>query len=176
MKVRYLFFILIFICLQSCENEDFSISGQVLLSSEYDFKNYTIEGFIFESQEFVPYSSTSDIVPDILVDQIRLVDGSLKAGFTSPGNNNGFALVNSFDSFENSMDFYNDYTEADSAMSFSPSTDTLKLYQVWLFKSTDDHYAKIHVKEINTVQELEGQYLNVLLDYYYQQDGTPAFP
>lgn len=176
MKARHLFFLLILMGLQSCENEDSAISGQVLLSSEYDFNNYTIEGFIFESQKFVSYSSTSDIVPDILVDQIRLVDGSLKAGFTSPGNNNGFALVNSFDSFENSMDFYNEYTEADSTMSFTPSTDTLKLYQVWLFKSTDDHYAKIHVKEINSVKDFEGLYLNVLIDYYYQQDGTPVFP
>jgi hypothetical protein len=74
------------------------------------------------------------------------------------------------------MDFFNDFTEVDTTMDFTSSTDTLQQYQVWLFKSKNDNYAKVHIREISTVNAVEGLYLNVLIDYYYQPDGVSAFP
>ncbi|MCF8225826.1 MAG: hypothetical protein K9J30_08095 [Bacteroidales bacterium] len=160
----------------SCAEEEDSKTGQLLISSKFDFIHASVSGYDFSSGEYLPYPGGGE-QPDIILDQFRLLDGSLKPGFTSPGNQHGFALIQEFNNMQASLDFFNnDFTSADTTIQFSTSSDTVKLYQVFLLRTSNDTYVKLHIRSIQMTDDMAGPYLDVLLDYYYQDNGTADFP
>lgn len=165
-----------FLLLYACEPKESKITGQLTLSSKFDFDKGIVSGFHFASQRYVNYPSGGDTKADIVVDQFRLLNGTIKPGFSSPDNNNGFALADQFSSLEESSEFYEDYTQVDTTLNFLPSSDTVRLFQVWILKTSADNYVKLHVRNIQYFEDMSGTYVDVLMDYYYQDDGSSLFP
>lgn len=149
--------------------------GQIILSSAFDFNNYTISGYNFELKSFSPFPSASEMVPDIIVDKYMRVNGDILPGFSSPTNNNGFALVSESGSLAESVEFFDAYSEFDPTLSLSTTTDTIRTYQVWVLKTRQDKYIKLNVRDIRVLNNTAGDYIEVSLDYHYQDDGTPVF-
>ncbi len=175
--MRKIFFILLLVLLASCDppgNDE--NRGQVVLSSAFDFNNSTIYGYNFELKTFTQFPSSLDQVPDIIVDKYTRVNGDILPGFDTPGNNNGFALVSESGSLAESVEFFDAYREFDTGLALSPTTDTVWAYQVWVLKTSQDKFVKLNIRDIRILHNVAGDYTEVSLDYYYQDDGTPVFP
>jgi len=164
---------IVFSCSRLGENE----KGQLFLSSRFDFTLTTITGYNFQSAAYVAYPSADEVLPDIIVDQFRVLDGSIEPGFTSPSNTNGFALAGSFTNLEASRDFFEkELISVDSTLRFEASSDTVKRFQVWILKTSLDNYVKLHVLDITEIEDNVGKYNELTIDFYYQSDGSPSFP
>jgi len=165
------------VCIVSCQKSGGDNRGEILLSSEFDFQSASVYGYNFSAAVKTMYPSSGDPLPDIIADQFRRVDGTIKPGFTSPDNPNGFSLAGAFESLSASMDFYeNELINVDTTVVFSPSSDTVREYQVWVLKTSMNNYVKLHVKETSVVDDPAGEHVEVLMDYYFQPDGTAHFP
>lgn len=176
MKTR-LIVILSVLLLTACEQTNKDTRGQVVISSAFNFEDASVFGYNFELGKHTRYPSIGEPLPDIVVDQFRLIDGTVKPGFTSPANNNGFALAGEFNSLKESLAFYENKLDTfDVNADFSPSSDTVRAFQVWVLKTTLNKYVKLHVREVWTEDDAAGQYIEVMIDYYYQPDGTARFP
>ena len=160
----------------SCNKHVDHNRGEIILSSEFNFQTATLSGYNFERGSFITYPSAEDHIPDILLDQFRLLDGSIKPGFSSPVNPFGFYLAGSFNNMDASTAFYSGLFEIDPAASFSPSSDTVRLYQVWVIKTSSGNYAKLQVKEVLEIPDNYDTHVEIRLGYYYQPDGSASFP
>lgn len=160
----------------ACTKEGKTNSGEIILSSEFNFTSATLSGYNFEEQAFFTYPAGEHISPDIIVDQFRLLDGSIKPGFSSPDNLNGFALAGNFSELEESQSFYNSLRTVDGFGNFSASTDTVELYQVWVLKTSQDSYAKLLVSDIWETEDSYGMHIEVKIYYDYRPDGSTEFP
>lgn len=169
--------LLLFLMVTACQKPGDENQGEVLLSSEFDFETSSVQGFNFETGTWTRYPSQGELVPDIIADVFRRVDGTVKPGFTSPSNSNGFSLAGAFESMGKSQEFFdNELITVDTTRSFNPSSDTVREYQVWVLKTSLNKYVKLHVKETSVVTDPAGEHLEVLFDYYYQPDGSATFP
>lgn len=174
--MRRILFILFLFILASCDPPGTDENkGQIILSSAFDFNNSTISGYNFELKSFAPFPSGSDLLPDIIVDKYMRVNGDILPGFSSPSNNNGFALISESGSIAESLKFFDAYSEFDNSLPLSPTTDTIRNYQVWVLKTGQDKFVKLNVRDIRVLSNIAGDYIEVSLDYYYQDDGTPVF-
>lgn len=173
---KAVFFLMIILIPGACTKSGKTYSGEIILSSEFNFETATLSGYNFEDEAFYTYPAGEHSAPDIIVDQFRLLDGSIKPGFTSPDNLNGFALAGSFIEGEASMAFYNSLLTVEAFTSFSQSTDTVKPFQVWVLKTARDSYAKLRVSDIREVDDSYGTHLELTIDYYYRPDGSTEFP
>ena len=174
--IKYSLFVAVLI-ISSCEREKDKFRGQVLVSSAFNFEDASVYGYNFDLAKSTRYPSIGQPLPDIIVDQFRLLDGSVKPGFSSPANSNGFALAGEFGSLGDSYDYFEkELTSFDENAAFSPSSDTVREYQVYVLKTTLNKYVKLHVRQIWTVDDVTGKHVEVMLDYYYQPDGTANFP
>lgn len=161
-----------------CKKANQEYRGDVILSSAFNFEDASVYGYNFEmGKRLIFPAPVGEPLPDIIVDRYRLLDGSVKPGFTSPANTNGFALAGAFDNLQESLDYYeNELLTFDANAEFSPSSDTVREFQVWVLKTTLNKYVKLHVREIWTIDDVTGKFNEVMVDYYYQPDGTATFP
>lgn len=166
---------IVFFLSNSCDQEKQQYKGSIVISSEFNFDNSTLVGYNFELEQNVVYPSPNDILPDIIVDQFRLLDGSLKPGFSSPSNPYGYHKMGHFENIEDSRAFYESLANADTSLSFSASSDTIEKFQVWILKTASANYTKLHVQDIQQVDDTYGLHLEIFLDYNFQQDGTTGF-
>ena len=150
--------------------------GQITLSSAFDFTSATIHGYHFELGTFSPFPPVDGPVPDIILDKFTRVNGDILPGFNSPENNHGFALISQSGGLAESVSYFEEYQEFDTSMALSPSTDTLEKYQLWVLKTNQDNYVKINIRDIRILNNVAGDYIELSLDYHYQDDGTPVFP
>ena len=152
----------------SCSKMEENNKGTVIISSKFNFDSASVYGYNFDLAKSTAFPSTGEPLPDIIVDMFRLIDGSVKPGFTSPDNPYGFWQAGEFGSLSESMDFFeNELKTEDASVDFTPSTDTVRKYQVYLLKTTTGNYAKIHVSEIWEIDEAAGTHIDVKIDYYY---------
>jgi len=170
-------FFILFTFLISCEKENELYRGEIWLSSQFDFQDASVMGFNFELGSGMEYPSPGEPLPDIVVDQFRRIDGSIKPGFSSPANPNGFSLAGEFDNLKSSEEFYkNELTSYDTTVTFSPSSDTVEKFQVWVLKTTLNKYVKLHVRQTRIIPDPNGEHAEVLIDYYFQPNGSARFP
>lgn len=174
---QYLVIISLLLWTCSCEKDSVRNNGQVTVSSKFNFDDASVYGYNFELGESTRFPAADDPAPDVIVEHYRLLDGSVKPKFTSPSNPFGFALAGEFGELTTSLAFFNDsLLSADPSVTYAPSTDTVRKYQVWVLKSSLERYAKIHVRDIAVVADAAGDHLEVLIDYSYQPDGSTDFP
>jgi len=153
-----------------------SNQDRIVLSSAFDFTTATTRGYQFAEARYVEFPASDGSVPDIIIENFKKVDDLPQPGFTSPSNSNGFALVGEFGSLTASEDFYQSYDAFDTSLTLSPTTDTVRPYQVFVLRTVLDQYVKIHVRSISNIQDMSGEYVEVSIDYYHQDDGSASFP
>jgi len=167
-----LFIITVVSCNDPIEDERW---GEMSLSSAFDFTTSSLVGYNYELESYARFPSSVDPFPDIILDKFTKPDGEIFPGFSSPGNDAGFALVSESGTLPEALDAFNQLQEFNEASALSPTTDTIRLYQVWVLKTSLENYTKMVVKDIRYLQNLSGDYIKVDLEYYYQDDGSPAF-
>lgn len=172
-----LLIVFLFTVVASCDNSQAEENrGQIILSSAFDFSSSSVNGYNFELKLYSRFPSIGGPLPDIIVDKYVEVGGDIQPGFTSPSNNSGFALIAESGSMNESIKFFEEYEEFDQSVLLSPSTDTVRLNQVWVLKTSQNKYVKLNIRDIKMLTNVSGDFLELRLDYYYQDDGTPLFP
>jgi hypothetical protein len=89
---------------------------------------------------------------------------------------NGFALLGEFSSLKEAEEFYQNYQSVEEGLQYESVSDTVKLYQVWMQKTSAGTYAKMLIREIYNGEGATGvPYNEVLLKYHYSNDGSATF-
>jgi hypothetical protein len=165
-----------FLFLFGCQSQERRDKGEVIISSKFNFETASVMGYNFELGKSTSFPSTGDPLPDIIVDQYRLIDGSVEPGFTSPSNPYGFWKAGEFGTLSESMKYFEDELQSvDPTVSFTPSTDTVRKYQVFVLKTTPGNFVKLHVTEIWQMEDAGGKHIDVKIDYHYQPEGGTSF-
>jgi hypothetical protein len=98
-------------------------------------------------------------------------------GFNTPAQSNGFALAGDFNSAEEARTFFDNLVTLDSTYLFNTLSDPVSVHQVWVQKTSSGRFVKLLVKEINSfIPENEKAYNEVVVEYFYQPDGSATFP
>ena len=168
--------VMVLLLIAGCELQERRNRDEVIISSKFNFETASVLGYNFSLEKSTSFPSTGDPLPDIIVDQFRLVDGSVEPGFSSPSNPYGFWKAGEYSTLAESMDFFeNELQEVDPTVDFTASTDTVRKYQVYVLKTTPGNYVKIHVTEIWQMEDAAGKHIDVKIDYQYQPDGGTSF-
>jgi hypothetical protein len=180
-KVMWLTAMLFVICVfPSCtkDGDKLTSGGEITLSSEkFGTQFYYSMGYSFETQEFNKTNGSGTAIDIYLNEIIKPSGGVTGVQFATSSlseSDYGFYLNSGFTSPEPAKAYYNAYIKADvPGSAFVALTDTVKPYQVYTFLTHSDHYVKILVKEIRTVQK-DGldHHMDVDIEYFIQRDGT----
>lgn len=174
---RYMPVMILLLLLTGCPSgPEPSHSGEITLSSElFGTVSWYVQGYRFETEEYLNYPGTGD-VPDLLLENLRRPDGQIVAtGFSSPGNLHAFLLKGTYASPSEAGSAYDALLSADTLSAYSDISDTLRENQLWLFRTSEGRYAKILVEDITSAIGLSGSpHYEVLIRYRYQPDDSPA--
>ena len=167
--------IICIICLLliSCNrNDDPDTSGTATINNELildqqsqTFLNY---GFLFSEGKLVSNIETPP--PDIIIFR----DGST-ISFEANNLKNSFSKYGEYADQTSARDAFDKLTSA-SASQWLASAVTLKVNQVWLYRSGTDKYAKIRIISIKTEIRETFEYVECQFEWVYQPDGTLTFP
>ena len=155
-------------------------SGVITLSSQlFGAESYYLFGYNFEESGMFKYPVKDEAIPDIINEGFPVIGGESESslpGFNTPGRLNGFALVGEFPNAEDAKSFFNDYTRVEEGLQYHILSDTVKLHQVWVQKTSAGNYAKILVRDIVQVEVTSGSaYNEVTLEFNYSNDGSAEF-
>ena len=180
---KYVWMALIALLIVGCdEQKGPEEKGEIRLSSEsFGTTSYYLIGYHFEESEFYRYPTEGGQIPDIINEGYRVLgEGGgfiTLPGFNTPAQMNGFALVGEFESLDGARSYYEAYEEVEDGLQFETISDTVRLFQVWVQKTSSDKYVKLLVKDIQDYEGNSGNLFNdVLLEFTYQSDGSATFP
>jgi hypothetical protein len=164
--------ILIFLLFPGCKKaNDPKLSGTDTIDNLlYGTGPYYAIGFSFSEAKKI--STLSDPDPDITIDN----DGSLTN------------LILQTDNFKNSFYMAGEYADAASAIQAFNNLNSvsvsqweiwaysIKPNQIWIFKTSNEHYAKMRI--ISTISETRNSwdYAECTFEWVYQPDGSLTFP
>lgn len=156
------------------------LAGEITLSSQlHGTESYYLYGFSFESGEMYRYPNQDDPIPDIINEGFPVTDGSVESsvpGFNTPARVNGFALVGEFSTWDDARFFYDGYSTVEEDLWYETVSDTVKLYQVWVQKTSAGKFAKMIIRDIQHFEAETGSpYNEVFLEYAYSPDGSTEF-
>ena len=155
-------------------------TGELRLSSETFPEAWYLLGYNYEEGEYSKFRFQGEAIPDIINEGIRvLADGEVKylPGFNTPGQVNGFALLETFGNIDDARSYYNDYRVVENDLQFETISDTVELYQVWVQQTSAGNYAKLLIRDILHQKAGGGApFSEVVLDFTYQPDGSAGFP
>ena len=176
-NISIILIVLVFI-LTGCKKEDKPVySGTITIDNVlYGTGPYYAKGFSVPTGTLV--STLNNPLDVITILEDHDIDFNVRKLYFSTSNfNNSFALYGSYN------------TESDAKQSFDNLTtfiipswlelaDDVKPHQVWLYKTSSNHYAKIRV--INTFTEKRDNmvfpYAECTFEWVYQPDGSTTFP
>jgi hypothetical protein len=155
--------------------------GDIVLSSQlFGSTSYYLFGYSYEDSEFYKFQYAGEPIPDIINEGSLGYEGTeliSRPVFTTPGDANGFALVETYETTEDARDFYKGYDRVEEGLQFELQSSVVELHQIWVQKTSAGNYVKILVKEINFISAESGKpYNEVSLEYTYQPDGSTSFP
>lgn len=172
---------LLFLC--GCKKESGpALTGAITLSSElHGTESYYINGYSFEEGQMYSYSISQQggPLPDIVNEGYPVIEDGQEIslpGFNTPGQVNGFALVGAFSTWEEALDFYNNYAEVEEGLIYETVSDIVELYHVWIQKTSANKYVKMIIRDIQHLESEAGDPYNELsLEYTYAADGSREF-
>ena len=159
-------------CDDTTKPGDVKTSGTVTIDNNlYGTNVYYALGFSFAKAEKI--SSLSNPKPDVI---LELEEGppyvfmlSTSAGI------NGFHLAGEFASESLAIQFF-DNLHAIEVSDWDIWANPVKPNQVWVYRSADEHYAKIRIISTSS-QDLDPRdYGECTFEWVYQPDGTLTFP
>jgi hypothetical protein len=161
------------------KNDKNPTSGEATINSERVLEGsaYTIQGFQFNTGSVVMYNpQTSTNTPDLFVLPIVDPQGNVTGAYLdSPNILESFALVGTYGSAAEAREAFNNYTTV-NVPGYTALANPIGEHQVWVFKTRDDHFAKILVLEIQTYKVGIEPNAEVRFRWVYQPDGSSTFP
>jgi uncharacterized lipoprotein YehR (DUF1307 family) len=166
--------------LASCDDKEETIKyeGTIVLSSEKTQQGdiYIVYGYSFEKGKNVPFTLVGGSKPDIIVSNLTDVMNNITgAVLNSPDNEEAFYLNTTGTTYNEAKDWFDNYSEV-TATNFKAISDSIELYQVWTLQTAAGKFAKLLIREINTVTGISSEdYVDITVDFEYQPDGTRIF-
>jgi hypothetical protein len=164
----------IFLILTGCKKDNTpSLSGIVTIDNNLDGNDktgYFAYGFSFVLAKKV--STVDNPPPDITIDN----DGTIEN------------LILQTNNFKDSFYKYGEFADAASAeLAFNNITsptvmqwvvwaNPVKANQVWIFRTSTEHYAKIRIISTNSETRASRNYSECTFNWVYQPDGSLTFP
>ena len=140
----------------------------------YGHGPYYAIGFSFELGTELKTNNTPE--PDITVHASSDAGGNITGAYLdTPNLIESFALAGSFGSAAEASSFYDSLTDI-GTLPWVSFADDISVNQVWVFKTREENYVKLQIKEL-TLEQREGlPYAMVRFRWRIQPDGTPTFP
>lgn len=169
---------LLLIIIASCSKEDESapVSGTVTINNNLKGDQYT--GYYAFGFNFVLGTQVSTIEnPD---PDISISNGSTYDQLIFVNNNNlpSFFKYGEYADEASASQAYNSLTSA-TVTQWSGIGTGVKPHQVWLYRSDNEHYAKLRVvstKAEPAAGNTNREFAECTFEWYYQPDGTLTFP
>jgi hypothetical protein len=169
------FIVLVFaFFLSSCKKKnDPDISGTITINNELtldqELQTYVNYGFLFSQGKLV--SNVGSPKPDITIDN----DGTLANLILQAKINSKFGKYGEYANAALAEQAFNNLNSV-NVQQWEDWAYTIKPNQVWIFSTSDDHYAKIRI--ISTISETRGtrNYAECTFEWVYQPDGSLTFP
>jgi hypothetical protein len=153
------------------KGNDTNTSGSVTIDNRlYGTTDYYALGFTFSNDSKISTHGTPG--PDITVDNdgtlgdVRLLDNNFTNSFYKIGGYSSSATASQvFDTLKSPV-----------VLQWVVWADSIKANQVLIFKTSDDHYAKLRI--VSTVSEVRESrnYAECTFEWVYQPDGSLTFP
>lgn len=167
--------LLLFLAIAGCDDKEkpgeIVTSGTVTIDNAlFGTANYYAIGFNFAAAKKV--SSLSSPAPDLLVE----LGGSLDPFILQTGAGlNGFYLQGEYgDETAAKQAFIN--LKAPVVSAWEEWANPVKPNQVWVYRSADEHYAKIRIVSTFSEVRTPRNYAECTFEWVYQPDGSLTFP
>jgi hypothetical protein len=172
MRKTALILIIILSLLPSCRKDDVAkTSGTATINNKLVFDNtlqtYIGYGFLFSKAKLV--SNQNYPKPDITI----FSDGSSLSFQTEI--NNSFCKIGDFADAATASAVFDNLTSP-TVSTWAGMATLVNSNQIWIYKSGDDHYAKIRVISIISEVRDTRDYAECIFEWVYQPDGTLTFP
>jgi hypothetical protein len=150
------------------------LSGIVTINDSLKWSNelqtWTILGFLFSQGKLVPYPGSPN--PDITVE----TDGTLDNIILQANNyKNSFYLAGEFENEALAEEAFDNLT-ALTILQWDAKADSLKVNQIWVYRSGTNHYAKLRIIDTFSKTADPNNYAECTFEWVYQPDGTLTFP
>lgn len=169
--------LLVILALPGCKkNDNNRYSGTMTISNEAADQNYSVYGFsVPTGQKILNLYNQQDVItiqPDFEVDYtVR------KLYFAANNLYNSFYLFGKYSNDAAASQAFKNLTSFSSPQ-WVELGDSVKANQVWLFKTSDEKYAKLRI--ISTFTEkrtsMPFPYAECTFEWVYQSDGSLTFP
>jgi hypothetical protein len=172
MRKTALILIIILFLLPSCRKDNVAkTSGIATIDNKLVFDNtlqtYIGYGFLFSKAKLV--SNQNYPKPDITI----YSDGSSLSFQTEI--NNSFCKIGDFADAATTSAVFDNLTSP-TVSTWAGMATPVNSNQIWIYKSGDDHYAKIRVISIISEVRDSRVYAECTFEWVYQPDGTLTFP
>ncbi len=156
----------------SCKKNDTPATlGTVTINNVRTFgQTYSVNGFLFQEAKIV--STLNNPQPDITVDS----DGT-NILFQANNLKNSFYKFGEYADAATAKSAFNNLTSTSvSSQDWAGLASPLNENQIWIYRSGNDHYAKI--RTVSTLSEIRSGdiYAECTFEWAYQPDGTLTFP
>ena len=177
MRTTSYILIAVFLMLNACDREDpVQYSGTVTLTNEVSFgPTYYTYGLSITTGEMV--SMVNDPLNVITIMGTE-DDGNYICYFETGNYQNSFYLYDQYPDETTCKNAFNNLTSFTLPLQWEGLGYDVKENQIWLYRTSNEKYAKIRV--ISTSAEADDTrhypYVTCTLEYVYQPDGTLTFP
>jgi hypothetical protein len=153
------------------------VSGSITLSSELVLSGqYITRGFSFSEASFLNFPGTAPARVDLLAFSTRDLAGNIRgAGLVCPSNEDtAFWLAASFENLPEAKAFF-DQLDTIPDVSFLPFVEEVHPNEIWVIHTGAGAYAKVLFREVRVIDDAEGDYAELDLDWVFQPNGTRIF-
>lgn len=167
------------ISLFSCKKDKtVPVRGDEVLTSNIteSGQTYYISGFSFATASQVKYTlggtENADIILNEIIDQYGV---PYEVYMSSPSNYEAFKLYGTYQTAQEAESAFTAYQKV-VATSFGDKTGNLEPNTIYTYKSKDNKYAKILVKNIQLIQTSGVRpFFSIAIKWAFQPDGTTSF-
>jgi hypothetical protein len=175
---RIAFILLLVLVIPGCGKEkETPTSGSITLSSELVLSGqYYTRGFSFSEVTFLNFPGTAPARVDLLAFSTRDLAGSIQgAGLVCPSNEDtAFWLAAGFDNLPEAKAFFDQLDTIPDA-TFLPFVEEVHPGEIWVIHTGAGAFAKVLFREVRVIDDAEGDYAELDLDWEIQPDGTRIF-
>lgn len=174
-----IFLLIVQISLFSCKkDEPVPVKGEEVLTSNKTIsgQTYYVTGFSFATASQVKYTvggtESADIILNEMIDQYGV---PYDVYMSSPSNYEAFKLYDTFQTAQEAESAFTAYRTVD-VTSFSDKTGSLAPNTIYTYKSKDNKYAKLLIKNVKLIQTSGVQpFFSVSIKWQFQANGTTSF-
>ena len=167
--------LLLFLAIGGCNDPDkpdkTDTSGVTTIDNTlYGTANYYAIGFNFAAAGKV--SSLARPAPDLLIELGGILDLFI---LQTGAGLNGFHLQGEYEDETAAINAFDNLT-APSVTQWEEWANPVKPNQVWVYRSADEHYAKIRIISTFSETRTPRDYAECSFEWVYQPDGSLTFP